>query len=208
MTGWAQDFAVKYAGIVHANYILNFPYDPIKNIKNLLKITDVRKRLFLFDEMGIQAHAREHSTAENIDWTGVILQLRKMHGDVLGTAQNEMQVDAAVRRVTGFFVYPSITKAFETKDGDLIPLVITAEFCDKELNFQFRRKYDVTGIYKLYNTFEVVEKRPIDDIDFWLKKYSAFDGSAKDLEDELVISEKMRPSQASRLSRYITRQNR
>lgn len=194
---------------IYTNYLLNdMEYTPIKTIDQLKKLTPKNKKLWGWDEIWITADSRTSGSTGNKSLSEVVLQSGKAKADLIYTTQNpniddksnkSMQFDLRIRDVTSLFLRPHVAIVNEND----IPVVLTVEVFNRDFDLLNVVDIDVTGIHKLYDTYQKIEATPIQDDKILYNKYKNFMGSRKKLKSILIIDEHMKATDADNLASYI-----
>lgn len=130
---------------IYSNYKLNFPYKPIKNLNDFDKI---RNGVFCADELWLWLDSRESGQAKNKFGSKILAKSRKRGIDVYYTTQHIMQIDARVRRVTDYLIFPQI------KNGILIMEMY--EYYNNSMEFLKKIQVQANKLFDYYDTSEEV----------------------------------------------------
>lgn len=142
---------------IYSNYSLAFPHIKINELEEM---EHIRNGFVAIDEIWRYANSRESMRKRN-KWVSLILaQSRKMEFELGFTAQNERQVDIWIRRVTDLIAVPNIDK----KKGTCSILFFSYYDSPQPFtmsNFIKRFRFPIEPVFKLYNTWEVIEEKEL-----------------------------------------------
>lgn len=100
---------------IYANYWLAFDYTFVEDIDGIEAINNpklVKKKIpstFLGDELWSWMDSRESSSKRNKFLSGLLLKSRRRMIDIFYTAQDIMQIDVRLRRVTNAVAFPTLS---------------------------------------------------------------------------------------------------
>jgi hypothetical protein len=92
---------------VYSMYKVNYPHTPVYAPA---EVADIRRGVFLGDELWSWIDARSSGKKDNKVVTSMLMKSRKMGYDIYHTAQHYMQVDIRIRKHTDYMVYPQLSK--------------------------------------------------------------------------------------------------
>lgn len=127
LLGVGKTLSLTYMGIrnylkgkkIYANYWLAFDYNFVSSVDGIERINNPKilsktgeekvPSTFLGDELWSWLDSRESPRKRNKFLTGLLLKSRRRKYDVFYTAQDIMQIDARLRRVTNFIAFPQMS---------------------------------------------------------------------------------------------------
>lgn len=92
---------------VYSNYHLKIPYYPVTSHK---QVEEMRDGVFVADELWLWMDSREHGRSKNKVLNSILIKSRKRDIDIYYSAQDYMQTDARLRRVTNEVWFPKLHK--------------------------------------------------------------------------------------------------
>lgn len=125
LQGVGKTLSMSYMGIrnylkgkrIYANYWLAFDYDFVSSVDEIDAINNPKilkgkpkiPSVFLGDELWSWMDSRESPKARNKFLAGLLLRSRRRQVEIFYTAQDIMQIDARLRRVTNFVAFPRLS---------------------------------------------------------------------------------------------------
>jgi hypothetical protein len=200
---------------IHANFHLNYPYQPIRNIEDLKELPLEGNRLFLLDELWMTGDAFESNNKVVRLLSQFILQARKKNADVIHANQHESQLVSRIRVNTSLFLKPRITLCFDEinqcftsqpphPDTHIVPYMINIRFYDKFLQYlHYGEPYIVYPAHIYYDTFERIEPTPTLNYDRLIEKHKNFVGSRTELASVLEKIDHLSHREAMSFSNFI-----
>ena len=135
LQGVGKTLSMSYMGIrnylkgekVYANYWLAFNYEFVSSVEEIDAINNPKilkgkpktPSVFLGDELWSWMDSRESPKARNKFLTGLLLRSRRRRLQIFYTAQDIMQIDARLRRVTNYVAFPRLSPEDPPMDCEL-----------------------------------------------------------------------------------------
>lgn len=139
-----------------ANYHLRYPFELIRTYD---EFTAMENCSFLGDELWSWLDARNSGDKQSKLINDVLLASGKKGVDIIYSAQNLMQVDPRLRRVTDTFAFPLLDKRTAVCE-----IHLTDFFGEPLSDTGLPRAFNAKAVYPLYDTHEKVP--PIQGLDY------------------------------------------